>query len=162
SAFRWNAGRFNGCEKNSAWTQWHAWDFAPYLNGQAYDNLLGCEIRYADSSTQSELITWGKWFTDTLALDGYRFDAIKHMLPAFVRGWFGAVKGNRFAVSEAWIGDVRELVKLTDMFGGRTAMFDVPLHYTFASMSGGNGAWDMRRLKFAGLTEQRGNLSVSF
>src|SRR5262249_48536069 len=87
STFRWNSARFNGCEKNGAWTQWHAWDFSPYLNGQAYDNLLGCEIRYADPATQAELIAWGQWITETLGLDGYRVDAIKHMLPSFVRAW---------------------------------------------------------------------------
>jgi alpha-amylase len=48
------------------------------------------------------------------------------------------------------------------MLGGRTSMFDVPLHYVFSAMSNGNGAWDMRGLKFAGLTEQRGAQAVSF
>ena len=162
STFRWNAAHFNGCEKNGVWTEWHAWDFSPYLNGQAYDNLLGCEIRYADASTRAELVSWGKWLTGKLSLDGYRIDAIKHMLPSFVTSWLDAVKGPRFAVSEAWVGDVPELVQLADMFGGKTSMFDVPLHYAFASMSQGNGAWDMRQLQFAGLTERRGSLSVSF
>jgi alpha-amylase len=165
SSFVWNAARFNGCklgDSADAWVQWQAWDFAPYLNGQAYDNLLGCEVRYADQATRDELIAWGQWLTTKLSLDGYRVDAVKHMLPSFVNAWFDTVKGSRFAVSEAWLGDVNELVTYTDMLGGRTSLFDVPLHYVFVNMSNGNGAWDMRGLKFAGLTEQRGNLSVPF
>ena len=162
STFAWNASRFNGCKEGGGWVEWHAWDFAPFLNGQAYDNLLGCEIRYTDPSTRAELIAWGHWLTDTLSLDGYRVDAIKHMLPSFVLAWFDAVKGSRFAVSDAWIGDVHDAVQMADILRGKTSLFDVPLHYTFVSMSQGDGSWDMRGLKFAGLTEQRGSLSVSF
>jgi alpha-amylase len=161
SSFTWHQGNFNGCNQGG-WKQWHAWDFAPYDNGDAYDNLMGCEIRYQDASTRAEMIAWGKWFTETLALDGYRLDATKHILTSFVNEWLDAVKGDRFAVSEYWSGNVPSLLGYLDATGGRTHLFDVPLHYAFTDMAKGNGGYDMRKLRGAGLTSQRPGLSVSF
>ena len=102
--------------------------------------------------------------TTKLSLDGYRLDATKHMLTSFVNQWLDAVKGSsgRFAVSEAWFRNLSDLNNYAASTGGRTSLFDVPLHYTFQSMSSGNGGWDMRGLQFAGFTEANGALSVSF
>src|SRR5262249_14431849 len=93
SSFAWNADRLNGSDEGG-WKQWHAWDFAPYEDGDAYDNLLGTEIRYADPAVRAELVTWGKWLNDKLGIDGYRLDAIKHIHLPFVNEWLDNVKGD--------------------------------------------------------------------
>lgn len=166
STYQWHYYNFNGTQQapNNGWYQWNAWDFQPYANGDAYDNLLGSEIRYADQNQVNETIKWGNWMTTTLGLDGYRLDATKHMLTSFVNSWLDNVKGSsgRFAVSEAWFQNLSDLKDYAAATGGRTSLFDVPLHYTFAAMSNGNGSWDMRGLQFAGFTEANGALAVSF
>ncbi len=166
STYQWHYYNFNGTQQapNNGWYQWNAWDFQPYDNGQAYDNLLGSEIRYADQNQVNETIKWGNWMTTTLNLDGYRLDATKHMLTSFVNSWLDNVKGSsgRFAVSEAWFANLTDMNNYASATGGRTSLFDVPLHYTFKAMSDGNGSWDMRGLEFAGFTEANGPLSVSF
>jgi alpha-amylase len=166
STYQWHYYNFNGTQQapNNGWYQWNAWDFQPYANGDAYDNLLGSEIRYADANQVNETIKWGNWMTTTLNLDGYRLDATKHMLTSFVNSWLDNVKGTsgRFAVSEAWFRNLGDMNNYAAATGGRTSLFDVPLHYTFADMSNGNGSWDMRGLQFAGFTEANGALSVSF
>jgi alpha-amylase len=166
STYQWHYYNFNGTQQapNNGWYQWNPWDFQPYDNGQAYDNLLGSEIRYADQNQVNETIKWGNWMTTTLNLDGYRLDATKHMLTSFVNTWLDNVKGTsgRFAVSEAWFANLTDMNNYASATGGRTSLFDVPLHYTFKAMSDGNGAWDMRGLQFAGFTEANGPLSVSF
>lgn len=162
SAFVWDQRRFNGCARGSSWTQWQPWDFTPYAGGDAWDNLLGCEVRYADEDTQVETIRWGQWLTSTLELDGYRLDATKHMVTGFVNRWLDEVKGPRFAVSEAWFGNLDHLRAYVTQTGRRTTLFDVPLHYAFSAMSAGNGAWDMRGLRGAGLTAVDGEVSVPF
>ena len=166
STYQWHYYNFNGTQQapNNGWYQWNPWDFQPYANGDAYDNLLGSEIRYADQNQVTETIKWGNWMTTTLGLDGYRLDATKHMLTSFVNGWLDNVKGSsgRFAVSEAWFRNLSDLNNYASATGGRTSLFDVPLHYTFQNMSNGNGSWDMRGLQFAGFTEANGALSVSF
>ena len=166
SAYKWHYYNFNGTQQapNNGWYQWNAWDFQPYANGDAYDNLLGSEVRYADVNQVNETISWGNWMTTKLGLDGYRLDATKHMLTSFVNSWLDNVKGSsgRFAVSEAWFRNLTDLNNYAASTGGRTSLFDVPLHYIFNDMSNGNGAWDMRGLQFAGFTEANGALSVSF
>lgn len=161
STFQWDYTRFNGCEQ-FGWKQWNAWDFDAYYGGDAWDNLLGCEIRFADPAVRAELITWGKWLTQTLALDGYRLDATKHMLTSFVIEWLDAVKGDRFAVSEAWLGNLDNLKDYAQRTQGKTHLFDVPLHYLFNEMSAANGGFDMRRLKNAGFVAARPELAVTF
>ena len=166
SAYKWHYYNFNGTQQapNNGWYQWNAWDFQPYANGDAYDNLLGSEIRYADVNQVNETISWGNWMTTKLGLDGYRLDATKHMLTSFVNSWLDNMKGSsgRFAVSEAWFRNLTDLNNYAASTGGRTSLFDVPLHYIFNDMSNGNGTWDMRGLQFAGFTEANGALSVSF
>lgn len=160
--FQWNLAHFNGCKSSSGWKQWHAWDFEPYADGSAYDNLLGCEIRYSDPAVRAATIAWGKWLTEKLGVDGYRIDAVKHMLTPFVNEWLDEVKGDRFVVSEAWWDDVGRLADYAESTGERTRLFDVPLHYRFHEMSEGNGSFDMRKLKFAGFAEKHGKLAVTF
>jgi len=166
SSYKWHYYNFNATQQapNNGWYQWNAYDFQPYANGDAYDNLLGSEIRYADVNQRTETKNWGNWITTKLSLDGYRLDATKHIQTSFVNEWLDAVKGSsgRFAVSEAWFRNLTDLNNYAAATGGRTSLFDVPLHYTFQDMSNGNGAWDMRGLQFAGFTEANGPLSVSF
>ena len=166
SAFQWHYYNFNATQQapNNGWYQWNAYDFQPYANNDAYDNLLGSEIRYADVNQRTETKNWGNWITNKMNLDGYRLDATKHIQTGFVNEWLDAVKGTsgRFAVSEAWFRNLGDLNNYAAATGGRTSLFDVPLHYTFQDMSNGNGAWDMRGLQFAGFTEANGALSVSF
>jgi alpha-amylase len=166
SAYKWNASLMTGAQQapNNGWYQWNNWDFNPYNNGDAYDNLLGCEIKYnpETGSGALETISWGNWITTKLGLDGYRLDATKHIYTPFVNKWLDNVKGTKFAVSEAWMNDVNQLNAYVTATGGRTSLFDVPLHYMFTAMSGGNGTYNMANFAFAGFTEANGPLSVSF
>ncbi|RSK50402.1 alpha-amylase [Hymenobacter rigui] len=167
STYRWSWPNFTGTQQapNNGWYQWKSWDFQPYANNDAYDNLLGSEIQYnGNTANQNETISWGNWITTKLGLDGYRLDATKHIYTPYVNQWLDAVKGTsgRFAVSEAWFRNLQDLKNYAAATGGRTSLFDVPLHYTFQDMSNGNGAWDMRGLQFAGFTESNPTLSVSF
>lgn len=167
SNYQWHWPNFTATQQapNNGWYQWKAYDFQPYANGDAYDNLLGSEIQYNNNpSNVNETIGWGNWITTKLSLDGYRLDATKHMYTPFVNQWLDAVKGTsgRFAVSEAWFRNLGDMNNYAASTGGRTSLFDVPLHYLFNDMSNGNGSWDMRGLQFAGFTEANGALSVSF
>jgi alpha-amylase len=163
SNYTWNYNNFNGWQPSSTqpFLTWNAWDFQPYgTNGEACDPLMGCEIRYSDTNNQQEMISWGKWLTQMLGLDGYRLDASIHMYTPFVNSWLDAVKGDRFAVSEAWFSQVSDMQNYAAATGGRTSLFDFPLHNIFANVLNSSG--DMRQLEFAGFTEANGALSVSF
>jgi alpha-amylase len=148
--------RFNGCD-HKGWVQWSPWDFA--ARPDAWDNLLGCELRLRDPAVSAHLIEWGKWLTSELKLDGYRLDAVKHMYTPFLRAWIDAVRGDRFLVSEAWFGDRNQLIAYAGELG-RSQFFDVPLHYAFSAMAAGN--YDMRNLRGAGLVGIKPELAVTF
>gem|GEM_PF-39662 len=162
SSYAWQFYNFNGVQLgDGSWRSWKGgWDFAPYPD--AWDNLMGCEIRYLDENNRDELVRWGKWLTDTLDLDGYRLDAVKHIYTPFVNQWLDQVKGPRFAVSEAEFYDLNNLKQYASATGGRTSLFDFPLHKVFADTLNPNGPGDLRALRFAGFTEVNGPLSVSF
>ncbi|WP_226915549.1 alpha-amylase family protein [Hymenobacter siberiensis] len=91
SNYQWHWGNFTATQQalNNGWYQWKAYDFQPYANGDAYDNLLGSEIQYNNPSNVNETIGWGNWVTTKLSLDGYRLDATKHMYTPFVNQWLG-------------------------------------------------------------------------
>lgn len=162
SDYTWQYYNFNGVQLgDGSWRNWKAgWDFAPYPD--AWDNLMGCEIRYLDENNRNELIRWGNWLTGKLDLDGYRLDATKHIYTPFVNQWLDEVKGSRFAVSEAEFYDLNNLKQYAAATGGRTSLFDFPLHKVFADTLNANGGGDLRRFRFAGFTEVNGPLSVSF
>jgi alpha-amylase len=162
SNYTWQYFNFNGIQQgDGSWLQWNPWDFQPYANGDAYDNLMGCEIRYSDPNNCAELVKWGNWITSKLQLDGYRLDATPHIYTPFINQWLDQVKGpNRFAVSEAWMNNLTDLENYAGATGGRTSLFDFPLHNIFTSVLNSGG--DMRQLRFAGFTEANGALSVSF
>jgi alpha-amylase len=163
SNYTWQYFNFNGYQQSDgSWLNWKGgWDFAPYHD--AWDNLMGCEIRYLDPNNRDELVRWGQWLTTTLGLDGYRLDATKHMYTPFVNQWLDQVKGHdRFAVSEAVFYDMGDLQNYAGATGGRTSLFDFPLHKVFAEALNPNGPGDLRTLRFAGFTELNGPLSVSF
>jgi alpha-amylase len=166
SSYKWNASLMTGTQQgpNNSWYQWNNWDFNPYNNGDAYDNLLGCELKFnpINGSGALETINWGNWITTKLGLDGYRLDATKHIYTPFVNKWLDDVKGTRFAVSEAWMRNVSDLNAYVTATGGRTSLFDVPLHYMFQDMSIGNGSYNMANFAFASFTEANGPLSVTF
>ncbi len=162
SDYTWQYYNFNGVQAaDQSWQNWHGgWDFLPYPD--AWDNLMGCEIRYLDENNRNELVRWGQWLTATLKLDGYRLDATRHIYTPFVNQWLDAVKGARFAVSEAAFYDVGEMQDYAARTGRRTSLFDFPLHKVFADTLNGNGSGDLRAFRFAGYTEVDGPLSVSF
>ncbi|MBP6411312.1 MAG: DUF1939 domain-containing protein [Pseudarcicella sp.] len=164
SSYKWNKNLFTGYQgAGGVWYQFSPWDFQPYNNGDAYDNLLGCEIKYNNSpSNETETIAWGNWITNKLGLDGYRMDAVKHIYTPYLNKFTDNVKGSRFMVGENWSNSVSALQNYAQETNGRMSLMDVPLHYTFQQMSIGNGSWDMRGLQFAGFTEANGPLSVSF
>jgi alpha-amylase len=162
SNYTWQFYNFNGVQRgDQSWQNWKGgWDFLPYPD--AWDNLMGCEIRYLDPNNRDEMIRWGKWLTSTLHLDGYRLDATRHIHTPFINQWLDEVKQTRFAVSEAAFYQVDELRDYANRTGRRTSLFDFPLHKVFAETLNPNGSGDLRRLRFAGFTEVDGVLSVPF
>ena len=81
-----------------------------------YDYLLGADIDMDNTDVVNELNTWGKWYTNTLNLDGYRLDAVKHIEFDFYPNWLNYERTQTgkslFTVGEYWSNDLGKSSKL--------------------------------------------------
>ena len=125
----WTQFTFPGRGSRYSSLQWHWWHFnavdtnalasdvkAVYLfEGKAFHNevdkekgnfdyLMGCDLDIANEDVRKELLFWGEWYTDLTGVDGFRFDAVKHVAADFFVEWLSHVRKhsgrNLFAVGD--------------------------------------------------------------
>lgn len=133
--------------------------------------LMGCDIDFESAEVQEELTRWGKWYVDTTKLDGFRLDAVKHISAWFFPKWLDAMEDHAgkdlFVVGEYWEPSIGALnwyldVQGENAFGGRMALFDVPLHFNFFAASRSGGGYDMRNILNGTLMKDRPVAAVTF
>lgn len=171
----WTSFTFPGRGDKYSSMKWHWWHFdaishnsynpdvnAIYLlkgkefdqdvdleNGN-FDYLMGCDLDMSNPEVTGELKYWGEWYLDTTHVDGFRFDAVKHVCANFFQEWLNHVCDytgkDIFAVGEYWSYDTEALRNFIERTQGRVTLFDIPLHHNFhiASQSGNN--YDMRQI----------------
>lgn len=175
SAFEWRARHFDAVDYDAN---------APgetntiyLLDGKVFDDqvalekgnfsyLMGCDLDFQNAEVRREVTDWGKWYLDTTGVDGFRLDAVKHISAWFFPEWLDAMERHAgrdlFVVAEYWSADVSALHWYLDALGGRITAFGVPLHYNFHAASRGGGHYDMRRVLWGTLAQQRPRDVVTF
>ncbi|EAZ92226.1 alpha-amylase [Crocosphaera chwakensis] len=127
--------------------------------------LMGCDLDMECEEVREQLKYWGEWYVDTTDIDGFRFDAVKHVKAGFFPQWLNHVRrysGKRlFAVGEYWSGDIDALNYFIEVTGGDVALFDAPLHYNFCEASKTGGDYDMRQIFDGTLVQQQPTLTVT-
>jgi alpha-amylase len=130
-----------------------------------YDYLMGCDVDVRHPEVRGELEYWGEWFVNLTGVDGFRFDAVKHMDANFFRDWLNAVsertKKDLFAVGEYWSYELAALDSFIQTTNGRVTLFDAPLHKNFHDASTGGNGYDMRRIFDGSLVQQQPTLAVT-
>ncbi|QYO68074.1 alpha-amylase [Leptolyngbya sp. 7M] len=115
-----------------------------------YDYLMGCDLDVNHPEVRGELKYWGEWLMDTVGVDGFRLDAIKHIQGDFFTDWLGHLEHRAqrdlFCVGEYWTEDFGTLSWYIGNTGGQLNLFDVPLHYNFHRASKAGGYYDMRSI----------------
>ncbi|MEM6500296.1 MAG: alpha-amylase [Cyanobacteria bacterium P01_C01_bin.89] len=186
----WTHFTFPGRQGKYSEMEWHWWHFdavdynehddrekAVYLfEGKAFDNqvdlekgsfdyLMGCDLDMEHPEVREELKHWGAWFVDTTDVDGFRFDAVKHVNAGFFPHWLShcrQVAGRRlFAVGEYWSYEIEALHHFIEVTGGDVMLFDAPLHYNFMTASNGGRDYDMRQIFDNTLVKQQPALAVT-
>jgi alpha-amylase len=113
-----------------------------------YDYLMGCDLDLDHPEVNGELKYWGEWTLDTIGVDGFRLDAIKHINGDFFTDWLGHLEHHAqrelFCVGEYWTENLGSLSWYIGNSGGRINLFDAPLHYNFHRASKAGGSYDMR------------------
>ncbi|AXJ02110.1 Por secretion system C-terminal sorting domain-containing protein [Cyclonatronum proteinivorum] len=135
-----------------------------YVNEFGYTNALhtgsGQSLPVGDS-----LKVWGDWLTNTLGLDGYRFDFVKGVHPEYFKSFmnFGAMQG-KFHVHELFDGDIGRKLAYLEMLNTTNspfspspppskpgAIFDFNMRFAYKAMSDGGDNYDIRNWHNAGL-----------
>jgi len=171
----WTHFIFPGRKDKYSELKWHWWHFnaadynvldditeAIYLfEGKAFDNsadlekgnfdyLMGCNLDINNPDVQKELLHWGEWYLGITGVDGFRFDATKHVKSEFFLGWLNHIReysGRRlFAVGEYWSRENNALKHFINVTDGNIMLFDVNLHYNFAHASRKGNNFDMQTI----------------
>lgn len=131
-----------------------------------YDFLMACDLDMGFEQVRGELKYWGEWFLDTVGVDGFRLDAVKHIRLWFFNEWLDHVRHyaqqQLFSFGEYWADDIEALHWYIRETGGRMALFDVPLHYNFHDASLKGSSYDIRRILDGTLMQQQPALAVTF
>lgn len=173
SDFKWNSSHFTGIdydgksgESGVYLFEGKQWDDQVDFEYGNYDYLMGADVDLTNSEVVEELTSYGKWYYDTVHMDGYRLDAVKHMRAGFYKDWLKAMRDysgkELFTVGEYWSGDLSKLQTYISQTEGTMSLFDVPLHMHMHEISHADGGYDMSRLFADTLTGTDSWHSVTF
>ncbi len=169
----WDVSDFSGTDWDEASKQNGVFCFAGKKwnretdseNGN-YDYLMGADLDTDNPKTVQAVTDWGKWYLDTVHMDGFRLDAVKHISFDFYREWLKAMRAHKgssfFTVGEYWSKEIGKLTHYLDVTENSLSLFDVPLHFAFLQAATSNGAFDMAGILKGTLTEARPDNSVTF
>ncbi|MEL6813949.1 MAG: alpha-amylase [Cyanobacteria bacterium J06598_3] len=134
------------------------------LEKGSFDYLMGCNLDVNNPEVADSLKRWGEWYVDTIDLDGFRFDAVKHVRAGFFPQWMDHVQSYSgrflFAVGEYWSGDINALHRFIELTDGTVTLFDAPLHYNFHQASTWDN-YDMRTILDDALVTTHPELAVT-
>jgi alpha-amylase len=130
-----------------------------------FDYLMGCDLDMENPEVVGELNYWGEWCYDTTNVDGFRFDAVKHVSAEFFQKWIEHVrnyaKRDLFAVGEYWSYEVDALHHFIETTDGKVSLFDAPLHYNFHVASQAGETYDLTKIFDNTLVQQQPALAVT-
>ncbi len=186
----WTHFTFEGRKGKYSTMEWHWWHFnaidynvynegedAIYLlKGKSFDTdvdqekgnfdyLMGCDLDMQNSEVQGELKYWGEWNYDTTHVDGFRFDAVKHVSAGFFQEWLDHVrhhaKCDLYAVGEYWSYEVEALNNFIAVTEGKVDLFDAPLHLNFHLASQAGEDYDLSKIFENTLVQVQPTLAVT-
>lgn len=174
STFQWNAGHFDSVDYDQrtgerAIFRLRDKTFETPVDPERgnFDYLMFADLDMSNTEVRDELYAWGDWIVQTLGVDGFRFDAVKHIRFPFFSDWLDHVRlgaGGRplFAVGEYYSGNVATLRWFIEETGRRMSLFDFPLRYNLRDLSQGGGQLGMREVFNGTLVSQDPILAVTF
>jgi len=186
----WTHFTFPGRQGKYSDLEWHWWhfdavDYNAYNNEQqavylfkdkefdnnvdlekgVFDYLMGCDLDMEHPEVRDELKRWGEWIIDMTHIDGFRFDAVKHVKADFFPEWLQHCRQysqkRLFAVGEYWSDEIEALHHFVKVTGGDVMLFDAPLHYNFTVASNRGRDFDLRQIFDDTLVKEQPALAVT-
>lgn len=173
SEFHWNASHYSGTDWDEAGKRngifrfdGKTWNRETDTENANYDYLMGADLDTDNPETVKAVTDWGKWYLDTVHMDGFRLDAVKHISFAFYREWLKEMRRHAgrefFAVGEYWSKELGKMTHYLDVTEKSLSLFDVTLHFAFLRAATSDGQFDMRTLFDDSLVKARPENAVTF
>ena len=130
------------------------------------DPLMGCDLDFDSVDLVMKLRRFGIDFKDRIPVDGYRFDAVKHVRPKgtlnFLTDMRRSAARNLFAVGEYFSENIEELRRYVHQTHGQISLFDFALQRKLVHASRDHSHFDLRSLSYGTFTAELPVLSVTF
>ena len=173
SDFEWNWTHFSGIDydyrknevalyklKNKTWQIDVDKEFGNF------DYLMGADLDFSNPEVIEECNKWIRWYLDLTNVDGFRFDAVKHIESDFIRDLIEDLRQETnkelFSVGEYWSANVNDLQDYISRIDNQISLFDVPLHYNFHHAANSNGEYDLSKLLDNTLMKNNPEKAVTF
>lgn len=175
SDFQWNFNHFSGVDFDQLSGQTgifkiegenKGWSWSVDDEKGNFDYLMFADIDHNNEEVRADIFNWVGWFINELNIDGFRYDASKHIDTVFMddlnRYIKSDVKNDFYAFAEYWKGDNGLLNEYITDTSGEIDLFDVPLHYNFFSASKMGSGYDMRMLFDNAIVTTNAPIAVTF
>ena len=130
--------------------QGKSWDEGVSDEKGNFDYLMNADIDHSHPEVKEEIFKWVDWFMDQTGVDGFRYDALKHISDEFIYELSNHVmekkKDDFYLFGEYWQYDEGQIDGYLDDTDWKIDLFDVPLHFHFQEASKSNGNYDMRNI----------------
>lgn len=175
SDFIWNHNHFSGVDydqlsgksgvfkiigENKGWS----WSVSGE-NGN-FDYLMFADIDHNNQEVRDEIFKWAGWFINEHNIDGFRFDASKHIDAGFMDDLMkyirSEIREDFYSMAEYWMGDNGALQEYIEETSGNIDLFDVPLHYNFYEASKAGKDYDLRKLFDNSIVKTNPIIGVTF
>ena len=114
------------------------------------DYLLGNNVDINSEDVRKELFHWGEWYVETTGVDGFRFDAAKHVRAGFFLDWLEHLREHTgkdlFALGEYWSYEQAALEHFIDRTDRKIRLYDTKLQDNFSRASKQGGDFDLRQV----------------
>ena len=112
---------------------------------------MNCDIDHNHPEVRDEIFKWVDWFIKETKVDGFRYDALKHISGDFIYDLSKHIydmmgKDKFYLFGEFWqynTGAIESYLQNSDY---NIDLFDVPLHFHMAEASKSMGEYDMRKI----------------
>lgn len=173
SSFKWNHHHFTGVDYDSATGEEgvflikgenKGWETGVAPEKGNFDYLMFCDVHLSHPEVREELFHWAQWFIEETGVDGFRFDALKHISDDFIHDLVNHIKSFRedfYFFGEYWVSDGDQTEDYLYQTKYKTDLFDVNLHYHLQQASLHHD-YDMRTIFDNTLVQAYPQMAVTF
>lgn len=126
------------------------WDDGVSSEKGNFDYLMNADIDHDHPEVRKEIYKWVDWFLKETKVDGFRYDALKHISDNFIYDLSEYVmekkENNFYLFGEYWQYSEEQIDKYLNDTSWKIDLFDVPLHFHMQEASKSNGTYDMRKI----------------